>query len=416
MNKQQEQAFRFLTEYPAQYGQMVGFADLRNDLHGKWIRQMVMGHSDMTLQSHRGSYKTTCLEVSLAEIIMLCGNKNTIFFRKTDTDVIEVIKQVHKILEHPVSQELYKALTGQYLNIEKSTSAEITTSSYTAASGASQLLGIGINGSLTGKHGDIIVTDDIVNLKDRTSRAEREHTKSVYMELQNLKNRNGGRIINTGTPWHKEDAFSIMPPPMVFDCYCTGLISKDELEDIRSKMTPSLFAANYELRHIASENALFTETTRFTSDKTMLYDGLAHIDAAYDGEDYTAFTLAKRRGDTIFMYGKMWRAHVDTVVDSVIADCKRYRCEPILCELNGDKGYLAKELKQRGVFVRPYQENMNKFVKISIYLRKWWGNIVWVEGTDPNYLAQIQDFTEDAAHDDAPDSAACLCRRLDKAM
>lgn len=46
---------------------------------------------------------------------------------------------------------------------------------------------MGVNGSLTGKHYDVIFTDDIVNLKDRTSRAEREHTKSVYMELQNIR-------------------------------------------------------------------------------------------------------------------------------------------------------------------------------------------------------------------------------------
>lgn len=64
------------------------------------------------------------------------------------------------------------------------------------------MLGIGIGGSLTGKHADIVITDDIVNLRDRMSAAERERTIAVYRELQNIKNR-GGRIINTGTPWHK---------------------------------------------------------------------------------------------------------------------------------------------------------------------------------------------------------------------
>lgn len=57
---------------------------------------------------------------------------------------------------------------------------------------------------------------------------------------------------------------------------------------------------------------------------------------------------------------------------------------------------------------------MNKYLKISTYLRKWWTKIVWVRGTDPEYLAQIQNYTEDAEHDDAPDSAACCCRKLDR--
>ena len=56
----------------------------------------------------------------------------------------------------------------------------------------------------------------------RLSQAERERTKLAYMELQNIKNR-GGRFINTGTPWHKDDAFSIMPKPKRFDCYSTGI-------------------------------------------------------------------------------------------------------------------------------------------------------------------------------------------------
>ena len=101
----------------------------------------------------------------------------------------------------------------------------------------------------------MVVTDDIVNLKDRISRAERERTKIQYMELQNIKNRSG-RFINTGTPWHKEDAISIMPNVKRFDCYQTGLITKEQLQAIRSSMTDSLFAANYELKHIADADAM----------------------------------------------------------------------------------------------------------------------------------------------------------------
>ncbi len=56
---------------------------------------------------------------------------------------------------------------------------------------------------------------------------------------------------------------------------------------------------------------------------------------------------------------------------------------------------------------------MNKFVKISTFLRKWWPNIRFLEGTDPEYIAQILDYTIHAEHDDAPDSAACICRVLD---
>lgn len=112
MTAEQERAYRFLTQYPADYGQMLGYGDLRTDLHGEWMKDMLLGTEDMTLQSHRGSYKTTCLAVSLASMLMLCGHRNIIFLRKTDGDIMEVIKQVHQILRAPVSQSVFLALTG----------------------------------------------------------------------------------------------------------------------------------------------------------------------------------------------------------------------------------------------------------------------------------------------------------------
>ena len=68
----------------------------------------------------------------------------------------------------------------------------------------------------------------------------------------------------------------------------------------------------------------------------------------------------------------------------------------------------------RGASVRPYPESMNKHVKIATLLRKWWGKISFVTGTDRAYIDQILDYTESAAHDDAPDSAACLIRALER--
>lgn len=404
---------RALIADPIALGASLGYTDLRRGLHDVWIRDMILGTDDMTLQAHRGSYKTTCLAVAIACMMINYRSSNIIFLRKTDTDVVEVVKNVVRILKSDVFRQIFLALTGEELMIVKETSTEVTTSAYRAPRGAAQLLGIGIGGSITGKHADIVITDDIVNVKDRMSAAEREKTKAAYMELQNIRNR-GGRIINTGTPWHKEDAFCLMPEPMVFDCYTTGLLTPDKIAELKRSMSPSLFAANYELRHIAAENALFSTYPGETDDEAMLYDGYAHIDAAYGGEDYTAFTCARRDGDTLYLYGRLWRAHVDTVMDAILADADRLMCAPIYCETNADKGYLARELRSRGASVRPYQERMNKYHKISTFLRKWWGGVVFLSGTDPAYIAQIMDYNEQAEHDDAPDSAACICRILDR--
>lgn len=407
-----EKALLLLND-PIALGRVLGYGDFRKGLHDVWIRRMISPGQDMTLQAHRGSYKTTCLCIAIALMMIRYRDRNIIFLRKTDADVVEVVKNVQRILVDETFCAMYKALTGASLGIIKATGAEITTTAYCAPRGASQLLGIGTSGSLTGKHADIIITDDIVNLKDRLSAAERMRTRSVYQELQNVRNP-GGRIINTGTPWHKEDAFALMPPPERFDCYSTGLLSPEKLEALKRSMEPSLFAANYELRHIASDDALFDTEPGTTDNAALFRDGIAHIDASYGGEDFTAFTCAARRGDTIYLYGRLWHAHVDTVMDAILTDCDRLMCAPIYCETNADKSYLARELRRRGAQTRAYAEKQNKYFKISTYLRKWWGHVVFLSGTDRAYIEQILDYTEQAAHDDAPDSAACVCRILDR--
>lgn len=165
---------------------------------------------------------------------------------------------------------------------------------------------------------------------------------------------------------------------------------------------------------VAAEGALFTTYPQYTDDATLLRDGVAHIDAAYGGEDFTAFTCGKRQGDTLYLYGRIWAKHVDLVMDTCINEAKRLLCAPIMCESNADKGYLAKEIIRRGYSARTYNESMNKHLKISTFLRKWWGNVVFLSGTDKAYVAQILSYTENAEHDDAPDSCACVARHFDR--
>jgi hypothetical protein len=113
------------------------------------------------------------------------------------------------------------------------------------------------------------------------------------------------------------------------------------------------------------------------------------------------------------MYGRLWQRHVDTVLGAILTDCDRLRCQPIHVENNADKGYLYRELRSRGYTSRAYSEKENKYYKIATFLRKWWGNVVFLDGTDPAYISQILDYNEAAEHDDAPDSAACVCRIID---
>lgn len=412
MNSEKQAVLDLLWNEPYKIGHWVGFKDLTT-LHNEWLRSFLYADEDQTLLAHRGSYKTTDLSLFLAIHTVIKPNENVMFFRKTDDDVTEVITQSQKILRSGAMSHIVQVLYGAGLNLLKENTSEIHTNLCTSTKGISQVVGLGIGTSITGKHADIVVTDDIVNLKDRISRAEREKTKTQYMELQNIKNR-AGRFINTGTPWHKEDAISLMPNVKRYDCYSTGLIARDKLEELRSQMSDSLFAANYELKHIADKDAMF-QNPQFVSDESLIYDGVAHIDAAYDGADGTAFTIFHKLPDgRIIGFGKRWDKHVDDCLTQISLLHKKYRAGTIENEDNADKGYLKKELKDIGLPVHGYHESMNKFVKISTYLRKNWSDIYWLEDTDPEYINEILDYSEYAEHDDSPDSAASLLRKMQK--
>lgn len=406
-----QQAVEFMLTNPYKLGHLLGFTRL-TELHNGWIMEMIRGDEDKTLQAHRGSYKTTCVSIALALIVVLLPNCKTLFMRKTDNDIKEVISQVKKILQSQQLRYFVQCIYGCDLRLTTATANEISTNLSTDIRGTSQLVGLGMGGSLTGKHFDRIFTDDIVNVQDRISKAERDRTKLIYQELRNIINR-GGRIFNTGTPWHQSDAFSLMPNPEKYDCYSTGLMSDEEIAEIREKMTASLFAANYELRHIASEDVIF-DSPQTGADPALVEQGECHIDAAFYGEDYTAFTIMNKHDGKYYVYGRCWRKHVEDCYSEIMQDYERFMCRRVSLETNADKGMVGKELRNMGFRVSLYAEKMNKYLKVVTYLKTIWKDVVFVQGTDAEYINQICDFNENCEHDDAADSCASLARILYK--
>lgn len=415
MNDERAELVSFLYRCPKDIAVAIGY-DKLTPLHNAWIKDMVFREGDKTLQAHRGSYKTTCICIAFAFICVLFPADRTIFLRKTDDDVAEVMRATAAILQTDYFKSIAMTLYGVEL-VVSNTYGWVTTNLKLGVSGAAQVVGLGCGGSLTGKHADRVFTDDIVNVKDRVSAAERERIKLIYQELQNIRNR-GGRIFNTGTPWHKDDAFQLMPNIETHDCYSTGLMTREEIQTVRASMSPSLFAANYELKHIADEEAMFSEP-RFFSDPAMLRDGIGHIDAAYGGADGTAFSAIQMVDDSIYAFIRLWQGkHVDDCLGEIISLCKALRIGTIYNEKNSDKGYLNKAIRLKGHPSIGYSEDTNKFIKISTHLRSVWGNVQFLDceayPLDADALNQILDYNENAAHDDMPDSLASVIRQYKK--
>ena len=400
-----------LIEYPVAFAHLLGY-NLLEGIHNEWIKTLLWKDEDYTLQAHRDSYKTTCLIVAVTMAMILRTDLTILLLRKESGSTVEFVRAVKKNLQSDIGQAFSMAVNKKPIQLLKDTQTEIHTSLFAdQGSKESQLVADGVRSfAITGKHFKRIYTDDIVTLKDRISNAERIQTDSIYQELQNIRTK-GGVILNTGTPWHKQDTFRLMPPPERYTIYDTGLFDEEGILKKKQSMTASLFSANYELKHVADEDCLFPNPKY---EKYPYVDGIAHIDASYGGADTTALTIMCKVGDKLYAFGKVWPTHVQNHYNEILSLLQKYKAGTLYMERNADKGYLAKEFGQMWPNISTYSEHMNKHIKISTSLKSSWNDIYWTPETDPDYIEQIVDYQENQGHDDAPDSAACTVQRLEK--
>jgi hypothetical protein len=420
-----EQSIWQIMNRPVDIGRAMSYTKLfpieKNPMHNDWIKMMMFSTEDILLWANRESYKTTCAIIAMTLQIIIFQSMAVAFTRKTDKDVAEVIKSVWKCLETPVAKGLVYNIYGRELDILTANTQEITTNIFVGSRGVAQLTGLGIGSSLTGKHFDKIHTDDICNINDRTSKAEREATKQAFGELGNVlndkdpENKYTGVMINTGTPWHRDDVYQLMPcKPIIFDYKMTGLPSMAKIERQRKILTKSQFAANYELKHISDDGQKFTDPKYTDNPKKILY-GYAHLDCAFGGDNGTAFTIMNYDYDLerYYGFGKLWTGHVRNYYGDIMKLYKDYKVDILFLEDNADKGYVADELDKMGIFTKTYHENQKKDVKIMTRLYSNWENIYWLKESDPEYINEIVDYIPGFEPDDAPDSAASLIDQLD---
>ena len=81
LNQETSSYIDLIIDEPYKIGHWVGFNDLTS-LHNEWIQMMMFSKDDETLLAHRGSYKTTCLSIAIALLMLLKPNMTIIFLRK----------------------------------------------------------------------------------------------------------------------------------------------------------------------------------------------------------------------------------------------------------------------------------------------------------------------------------------------
>lgn len=420
---ERESTLQRILEYPHELGFLIGKTKL-TPLHSRWIRELWLPEETTFLQAHRGAYKTTsCVEIGMIWRWLFNPNLRIGLIRESWTVACATLDAIKKHMDNPALKHIFYLAHGQVPRALTKAKGHLLYDFKKVDTKENSGDAYGIAQIPTGSHYDILCMDDIVTINDRISKAKRESTKIALNECLNNILDPGCYARITGTPWHPDDAYEsktesgerILPSPMKYDCYSTGILTPEQIEKLKSRSTKSMFGANQLLTHIPDEGNIFQDPVYGAWDYRVPSQSVyGHIDAKYTGTDMGAVTVMARRPDgKIQARGWAFTEDVKVITNKVKSWIRLYRCTQIRCETNADKGYLARDLASgntHSVAVTGYHEAMNKHIKIITYLKRYWPDIIWDPETDPLYMAMILDYREGEEPDDAPDSAASLIR------
>jgi hypothetical protein len=415
-----ETILKIVAREPHRLGRLIG-KDKLTPLHSEWILYCWNSNEPKALQAFRGGYKTTAISV-IGSVVWLLFHPNDriAIIRKNYQAAAGIVKAISEAMDNPEVKALFKTAYGITPQATTAREGSLTYSFKDTVTPEGNITALGIDSGITGLHFDKIICDDIITIKDRISRAERERTVEMVREIAANIIEPGKGSAWIGTPWHRDDAWKVIRGFCDIAKYPLSkynFIGEAEVEKKRITTTPFLYQANYELSLSDDKTALFSEPVYSLGWDYSVRGAMAHIDAAYDGDHYCAFTVAaplpKKDGETFTRYqiiGFTYPGNIKNWLDEIVRFCRKYRADAIHIENNADKGYTADRLKEKGLRVYSYVERMNKHMKISTHLFEVWRFLEWDPGTDEEYLNQIIDYREKSEPDDAPDSAASLFR------
>lgn len=403
---------KFIWDNPYKLGHMLGYKKL-TESHNNAIKYCWLGGKDRALLAYRNYRKTTAiLVVGIIWALLFFPDSLIAIIRKSESGAMSILSEIIKHYEGQKLKYIYKTYFNYDFKLKDYNQKKLNLPCKERITKEHNIEVFGKGGNITGAHFDYILIDDIVTLKDRYSKAERESTKEYVKELKNVKTANG-KIIATGTPWHPQDAFSemhLLPTPLKIPL---GAIDDPEInnpEKIKELKTlgQSLFACNYELRHIADENSLFPDMRFKVWDDNITSSGW--LDPAWGGVCTTGITFIQKQKEDLVIRGWVYHSHITDCKDKLKEKMMMCNCVDPMFESNGVDREREKEIKDISPLIRGVHANDNKNYRIIFNIKKNYDRLYFADDCQLEYLEQMRNYIEGEVPNEAPDSLASLLR------
>jgi hypothetical protein len=353
-------------------------------------------------------------------------NKNNTFLYTSYGDklITKLSNEIKDIIESEPFQYLwgYSLKKSEKSKVNWSIEGGVKRSGLTAGAMGGTITGLDAgNPAVKGFSGALVIDDPISANKVIFERAREDCRTKYSSTLKTRRRRNDVPIIMIAQRLDEEDlaGYIIENEAKDWDIITVKAmvgnksiwedkVSTEQLSDIQER-TPDVFISQYQQSPDSNLNSMFA-AAKYEEDIDKIHNGIGHIDKGFDGSDFTAFTIIKKQGDRLIVFGKLWDKHIEDCHDDIIKHRDELYCGTIHTEKNDDKGFTAKELQKKGLRMQSYHESMNKHQKIMTFGYANWKDIYFVDGTDPEYIKQVQRYNENASHDDAPDGLASAVR------
>jgi hypothetical protein len=401
---------RGIYNHPLILAKILGYNKL-SQIHEDWLLWYRNAKEDIYLQAHRDCYKTTTMIV-LGTIWELLFNPNltNCLIRKSEDGSTATLGEIIKQYQSEAMKYIYSEYFDYKFNLKDFNKHQLNLPNRENITKECNIECFGKGGNITGFHFDRIKADDIITMKDRYSKAERESTKEYCYELKNIKKADG-RILYTNTPWHIDDASICMPEPKK---YPLGSIDIPEMNTPKKlkelqALPADLYACNYLLRNdIAKEGALFTDI-RFKKFKLGV-TCIGYLDPGYGGACTTGLTLIQENGKELIVKGFAWKEHILDLKEKIKLACHNNNCIELLIERTGVNDRVWREIMEIYHLSTPINEKENKHFKITFYTKKRRDDIYFDDECQAIYMEQIRLYEEGQIPNEAPDSLSALIR------
>jgi phage terminase large subunit-like protein len=290
---------------------------------------------------------------------------------------------------------------------------------------------IGVGSTSTGSRADLLICDDIVDVKSLASRAERVRIKNHFREnLMNLLEPDG-RFWGLCTPWHRDDLNAELKKNKAFPLFRRSI--NDDLDSIwperwpREALAARLgeigavpFARAYRLIPITDDTvSIPANWLRFWETKVAADQTILAIDPAVstnDKADRSALVVLAKCGNQIrCLDAKAYRVTTLQLISQIQAMDSLWNPSVILFESNGAFQGIADIMIRQESFgprVKPIKQTSDKGSRVAAFsvpvengrfLLK--GNDKGVDPSQYELMNEITTFPQ-GDHDDLVDAAA----------